>query len=92
VGNFNTVPHDPAPPTKPNGLRIGTPAITTRGMKEPEMDIIADLISKVADNMGNEEKISAISKEVMALTSRFPVPDHFIIPKKKVAPFGCDED
>lgn len=92
VGNFNTVPHDPAPPTKPNGLRIGTPAVTTRGMKEPEMDLIADLINRVAENMGNEEKISGISKEVMALTSRFPVPEHFIIPRKKVAPFGCDED
>ncbi len=91
VGNFNTVPHDPAPPTKPNGLRIGTPAVTTRGMKEPEMDIIADLMSRVADNMGNEEKISEISKEVMELTSRFPVPAHFIIPKNKIRPFGCDE-
>ncbi|MDC7123914.1 MAG: serine hydroxymethyltransferase, partial [Spirochaetales bacterium] len=91
VGNFNTIPHDPAPATKPNGLRIGTPAVTTRGMKEAEMDIIADLINKVAENMGNEEKISEVAKEVMELTSRFPVPAHFVVPKKKITPFGCDE-
>jgi glycine/serine hydroxymethyltransferase len=58
-------------------------------MKESEMDIIAELISRVADNMGNEEAISKISKEVMSLTSCFPVPEHFIIPKKKEHPFGC---
>ena len=88
VGNFNTVPHDPAPATKPNGLRIGTPAVTTRGMKEEEMDIIADLINKVAENMGDEEKIAKISKEVIELTTRFPVPEHFIISKKKKTLFG----
>ncbi|MHC4215775.1 MAG: serine hydroxymethyltransferase, partial [Planctomycetota bacterium] len=51
VTNYNTVPGDPAPPFDPSGLRIGTPAVTTRGLKEAEMDIIAGLINKVTENI-----------------------------------------
>jgi glycine hydroxymethyltransferase len=80
VANYNTIPNDPAPPFNPSGLRIGTPAITTRGFKEEQMDQIAAFISKVAENIDNEAVIEQVGKEVLLLCSRFPVPEHFIIP------------
>ena len=82
VTNYNTVPGDPAPPANPSGLRIGTPAVTTRGMKEAEMDIIAGLINKVAENIDDESVISEVGKEALLLSSQFFVPEHFIIPRK----------
>ena len=82
VTNYNTVPGDPAPPTNPSGLRIGTPAVTTRGLKEAEMDVIAGLINKVAENIDDESVISAVGKEALLLSSKFFVPEHFIIPRK----------
>ena len=80
VSNYNTVPGDPAPPFNPSGLRIGTPAITTRGMKEPEAEQVAFFINKVTENIDNESVIEQVGKEVLLLCSQFPVPDHFIIP------------
>ena len=82
VTNYNTVPGDPAPPSNPSGLRIGTPAITTRGMKEPEAEQIAVFINKVVENIDNETVIEEIEKEVLLLCSQFTVPEHFIIPNK----------
>ena len=82
VTNYNTIPSDPAPPTNPSGLRIGTPAITTRGMKEPQARHIATLINKVVQNIDNESVIEEVAKEALLLCSQFPVPDHFIIPNK----------
>ena len=82
VTNYNTVPGDPAPPVNPSGLRLGTPAVTTRGMKEEEMDTIAGFYRKIAENMDNESVIESIGKEVLLLCSCFPVPDHFIISPK----------
>jgi glycine/serine hydroxymethyltransferase len=51
-------------------------------MKEEQMKIVASLISRVADNIDNEEAIAQIGKESLLLCSEFPVPEHFIIPKK----------
>ncbi|MBC8468096.1 MAG: serine hydroxymethyltransferase [Planctomycetes bacterium] len=82
VTNYNTVPGDPAPPSNPSGLRIGTPAITTRGMREPEAEQVAAFINKVVENIDNETVIEELEKEVLLLCSQFPVPDHFIIPNK----------
>ncbi|MFH1716165.1 MAG: serine hydroxymethyltransferase [Planctomycetota bacterium] len=82
VTNYNSIPSDPAPPANPSGLRIGTPAITTRGMKEEQARQIADLINKVAENIDNESVIEEVGKEALLLCSHFPVPDHFIIPNK----------
>ncbi len=81
VTNYNTIPGDPAPPMNPNGVRIGTPAMTTRGMKEPQAEQVAAFISKVADNIDNEAVIEQVGKDVLLLCSQFPVPEHFIIPK-----------
>ncbi len=82
VTNYNTVPGDPAPPSNPSGLRIGTPAVTTRGMREPEAEQIAAFINKVVENIDNETVIEEVGKDVLLLCSQFPVPDHFIIPNK----------
>jgi glycine hydroxymethyltransferase len=82
VTNYNTTPLDPAHPANPTGLRIGTPAITTRGMKEEHAEQIATFINKVVENIDNESVIEEVGKEVLLLCSHFPVPDHFIIPNK----------
>jgi len=82
VTNYNTIPNDPAPPFNPSGLRIGTPAVTTRGMKEEQAAQIAAFINKVAQNIDNESVIEEVGKEVLLLCSLFPVPEHFIIPAK----------
>jgi len=82
VTNYNTTPLDPAHPANPSGLRIGTPAITTRGMKEAEAEQIAALINRVVENIDNESVVEEVGKEVLLLCSQFPVPEHFIIPNK----------
>ncbi len=88
VTNFNSVPGDDASPLNPNGLRIGTPAMTTRGMREEQMDLIAGFIKTIADNIANEAVIAKVGREVMMLTSCFPVPEHFIDPCEKKPPFS----
>lgn len=88
VTNYNTIPGDPAPPMNPNGVRLGTPAITTRGMKEPEARQIAAFINKIADNIDNETVIEEVGKDVLLLCSQFPVPEHFIIPNKHSSDFS----
>ncbi len=83
VTNYNTTPADPVHPANPTGLRIGTPAVTTRGMKEDQARFIADLINRVVENNDNESEIETVAKEVLLLCSQFPVPEHFIIPNNK---------
>ncbi len=83
VTNYNTVPGDTAPAFNPSGIRLGTPAVTTRGMKEYQMELIAGFINKVADNIDNEAVIEEVGKEVLLLCSMFRVPEHFIIPGKE---------
>jgi len=78
VTNYNSIPNDPSPPANPSGLRIGTPAITTRGMKEAQAREIARLINKVTEHIDNESVIEEVGKEALLLCSQFPVPDHFI--------------
>jgi glycine hydroxymethyltransferase len=82
VTNYNTIPGDPAPPMNPNGVRIGTPAVTTRGFKEPQAREIATFINRIAENIDNEAEIEEVGKDVLLLCSQFPVPEHFIIPAK----------
>lgn len=70
----STIPNDPNPPMKPSGVRFGTAAITTRGMKEDDMAQVADWINRVAEHFDNEEELLNIKKEVEELAVRFPVP------------------
>jgi glycine hydroxymethyltransferase len=71
--NKNMVPDDPAKPQDPSGIRLGTPALTTRGMREPEMRTVADLMLR-AIRAGGKDELDAVRDEVVALASRFPVP------------------
>jgi glycine hydroxymethyltransferase len=80
--NYNSIPNDPAPPFNPSGLRIGTPAITTRGMKEEQARCVAYFINKIVENIDNETVIEEVGKDVLLLCSQFPVPEHFIIQGK----------
>ncbi|MBD3247843.1 aminotransferase class I/II-fold pyridoxal phosphate-dependent enzyme [Candidatus Falkowbacteria bacterium] len=70
----STIPNDPNPPMKPSGVRFGTPAITTRGMKESETKKIVELIDKAIKNRGDEEALSKIKQEVKEMCNKFPLP------------------
>ncbi|MFA6458160.1 MAG: serine hydroxymethyltransferase [Patescibacteria group bacterium] len=70
----STIPNDPNPPMKPSGVRLGTAAITTRGMGEAEMVKIAEWIDRVAQNFANADELAKIKKEVEVLAADFPVP------------------
>lgn len=72
--NKNTIPNDPRSPFDPSGIRLGTPAITTRGMKEPEMEKIADCIDRVIANIKDEKTLMEIKEELKTLCLKFPVP------------------
>ena len=69
--NKNTIPHDPRKPWDPSGIRIGTPAITTRGMKEEHMQIIADLIVQALQNADNTEALKALKIKVNNFAKEF---------------------
>ncbi|HEU0370116.1 MAG TPA: serine hydroxymethyltransferase [Candidatus Acidoferrum sp.] len=75
--NKNAIPFDPLPPMKAGGIRLGTPSITTRGMKEPEMALIAGWIAEVLGAIGNAaaqaEVEQRVRKEVAALAAKFPI-------------------
>ncbi|MCU0575813.1 MAG: serine hydroxymethyltransferase [Desulfobacterota bacterium] len=71
--NRNTIPFDTKSPFVTSGVRIGTPALTTRGMKEDEMKQVARMVAKVVNAKGSEEVIGQVKKEVEGLTRRFPV-------------------
>ena len=71
--NKNSIPNDPEKPMVTSGIRIGSPAMTTRGFKEEEARITANLIADVLDNPRDEANIAAVREKVHALTSRFPV-------------------
>ncbi len=82
--NKNTIPFDPQKPTITSGIRIGTPAVTTRGMKEPEMRRIGKLIANVLRNPESEEVIEKAKKEVKELTEAFPLYDDWYKTMKEV--------
>ncbi|MGH7193296.1 MAG: serine hydroxymethyltransferase, partial [Candidatus Saccharimonadales bacterium] len=72
--NKNTVPFEPRSPFDPSGIRLGTPALTTRGMKESEMDQVAEWIDRAISGHGDDAKLAAIHAEVRDLTKSFPLP------------------
>ena len=72
--NKNTIPFETRSPFEASGIRLGTPAVTTRGMKEPEMALIADLIGEVLRDVANPATAHAVRQRVRGLTARFPLP------------------
>lgn len=72
--NKNTVPFDPRPPFSPSGIRMGTPALTTRGLKEAEMDQVAEWIDRAITANGQDAKLAKIKQEVEAFAKDFPLP------------------
>ena len=73
--NKNGIPFDPNPPLKPSGIRIGSPAVTTRGMKEKEMELIAGWIDMALRYRADEGSSARIRQEVFELTGLFPIPE-----------------
>ncbi len=71
--NKNTIPFDPQKPFVTSGIRIGTPALTTRGMKEPEMEAIGDMIARVLKDIENDAVVAEVREEVRELCERFPL-------------------
>jgi glycine hydroxymethyltransferase len=74
--NRNAVPFDTRSPFITSGIRIGTPAVTSRGMKEKEMGVVGELIAKALDHVGDENVLSGVANEVAALCKKFPVYPH----------------
>jgi glycine hydroxymethyltransferase len=74
--NRNAVPFDTRSPFITSGIRIGTPAVTSRGMKEEEMGLIGDLIARALDHVGDENALSEVANQVAALCRKFPVYPH----------------
>lgn len=75
--NRNTIPYDPRSPFDPSGLRLGTPALTTRGMKEKEMKIIGEIITKIIFNPKSEKIKKEVKNKIRELTKKFPLYSKF---------------
>ncbi len=71
--NKNTIPFDVNPPLNPSGIRLGSPAVTTRGFREPEMRETAALIAEVLGNINSEEAVTSVRRKVQRLAERFPL-------------------
>ena len=72
--NKNVIPDDPRKPSSPSGIRLGTPAITTRGMKEDDMEKIAEWMHQAIINANDDVKLADIAEEVKAYCLQFPLP------------------
>jgi glycine hydroxymethyltransferase len=77
--NKNSVPFDDHSPFNPSGLRMGTPAVTTRGMGESEMKVIATFVSRVIDNYGSEGVLRKIKEEISEFVEDFPIYPNFTV-------------
>ncbi len=72
--NKNTVPYDPRPPYDPSGIRLGTPALTTRGLKETEMDQVAEWIDQAISASTDDKKLAKIRAEIKEFAKNYPLP------------------
>lgn len=70
----STIPNDPNPPMNPSGIRVGTPAVTTRGLKETEMKLVVEYIDLAFQNKEDEEKLTSLKRRVGGLCEKFPIP------------------
>jgi len=74
IANKNGVPNDPRPPKFTSGVRLGTPAITTRGLNESDMETVANFIDRAITNKDNPDALAEIRREVAAFAAKFPMP------------------
>ena len=74
ITNFNGVPNDPRPPRQTSGIRLGTPALTTRGLKEADIKIVADFIDRAIRSKSDEGALAKIRGEVAEMCKKFPMP------------------
>jgi glycine hydroxymethyltransferase len=72
--NCNSIPDDPLPPFKPSGLRLGTPAITTRGLEEEHMGQVAEWLAEAIIHRGDDKILNKLSNEVKEFSLQFPLP------------------
>jgi glycine hydroxymethyltransferase len=72
--NKNAIPDDPQPPVRTSGIRIGTPAVTTRGMKETDVEQVADFIHEALSGHADTAKLHALRERVHAFNRAFPMP------------------
>jgi len=73
TANKNAIPFDTNPPLNPSGMRFGSPAVTTRGFKEAEMELVAALIARVLENPATEQNLAEVRRQVASLTEQFPL-------------------
>jgi glycine hydroxymethyltransferase len=86
--NKNAIPYDVNPPLKPSGIRIGSPALTTRGMREPEMRIIAKWITQALDQRNDPQAVRTIRGQVLELVENFPLYGWLRVPETVAAEYG----
>ena len=84
TANKNLIPYDPRPATEASGIRLGTPTLTTRGMKEPEMEIVARLIVNVLKNPVDAENFEKTAKKVRDLCDVYPLYPNDILKQEAV--------
>ena len=72
---FSVIPDDPNPPFTPSGIRLGTPAITTRGMQEEHMIEVAEIINLALHNRADPNELESLKNRVESLASNFPLPN-----------------
>ena len=76
--NMNSIAEDTRKPMDPSGIRFGTPAITTRGLKETECSLVAELMIEAMLNKDNTEKKKEIREKIRDIAHQFPIPDNFV--------------
>jgi glycine hydroxymethyltransferase len=86
--NKNAIPYDVNPPLKPSGIRIGSPALTTRGMREPEMHTIAKWITQALDQRNDPQALRRIRAQVLELVEGFPLYGWLRVPETVAADYG----
>ncbi|HEX7780796.1 MAG TPA: serine hydroxymethyltransferase, partial [Vicinamibacterales bacterium] len=84
--NKNAIPFDQHPPLVASGIRIGTPAVTTRGLKEADMDVVAGLIARVLSAPDDEAVARAVRDDVLAICRKYPLYPELVALEKPVAP------
>jgi glycine hydroxymethyltransferase len=87
--NKNAIPYDVNPPLKPSGIRIGSPALTTRGMREPEMRIIGKWITHALDQRNDPQALRRIRSQVLELVENFPLYGWLRVPETIAAEYGA---